>query len=70
MAIYPSEYLRASGATDFLVLFRAFRSPEEPPFIVGEEKLRDTMKAETEAIRQSNEKLHHYDEQEPISFSL
>jgi hypothetical protein len=57
MAIYRSEDLRVPGATDFLVLFRSFGVPEEPPFIVGEEQLRDTMKAETEAIRLKNETL-------------
>jgi hypothetical protein len=55
MAIYRSEDLRVPGATDFLVLFRSFAVPEDPPFIVGEAQLRDTMEAELEAIRLKNE---------------
>ena len=57
MAIYRSEDLRVPGAKDFLVLFRSFGVPEEPPFIVGEEQLRDAMKAEREAIRLKNATL-------------
>jgi hypothetical protein len=57
MAIYRSEDLRAPGAKDFLVLFRSFGVHKEPPFTVGEEQLRDAMKAEREAIRLKNATL-------------
>lgn len=52
MAIYPSEDLHEPGAPNFLVLFRAFGAPQDLPFIVGEEWLREAMEAEAEAIRQ------------------
>ncbi|MEX0676009.1 MAG: hypothetical protein WD063_02960 [Pirellulales bacterium] len=68
MAIYRSEDLRVPGAMDFLVLFRAFGAPEQPPFIVGEAQLRDAMKAETEAILLKNAKLDRV--QPPASLPL
>ena len=65
MAIYPSEDLHEPGATDFLVLFRAFGAPQDPPFIVGEERLHDVMEAEAEAIRQRDVMLEWMRKWEP-----
>lgn len=50
MAIYRSEALRLPGTTDFLALFRSFATQEEPSFILGEDELRATMKAEAAAL--------------------
>ena len=73
MAIYPSEYLRERGATDFLVLCRAFGAAEGSPFIVGEERLRDAMEAEAEAIRQRDamvECMRNWEPDSPLDLDI
>ena len=50
MGVYLSDNGRVPEATDFTALFRCFSACDALPFILGEDELRATMKAETAAL--------------------